>query len=123
MRASNSQRSKRSPTRRRPHWRRLQRNASTQIAIAEMKSQMAEQTNLMKQLIDAQKLEQEKFRTVEAFMEEKRLGDERTHDMGMAHVKHVHAMTQAQQEHEHAKAEMSHEAAVMPKVNNGSGND
>jgi len=98
-------------------------NASTQIAIAEMKSQMAEQTNLMKQLIDAQKLEQEKFRTVEAFMEEKRLGDERTHDMGMAHVKHVHAMTQAQQEHEHAKAEMSHEAAVMPKVNNGSGND
>jgi len=84
---------------------------ATAILIAEMKTQLAEQAEQVKLLVQADQARQEEMRTIEKFMEERRLNQEHAHELGMRNVEHVHA-----------KDLLSHEAAVMPTPStNGSG--
>jgi hypothetical protein len=88
-----------------------QGNNATAILIAELKNQLAEQAQQVQMLVQADQARQEEMRTIEKFMEERRLTREHAHEVGMANVEHVHA-----------KDLLSHEAAVMPKPStNGSG--
>lgn len=86
-------------------------NSQTQLAIAQLKASIDEQSASMRELIETMKLQQEAARTGEKLIEEDRLEQDRAHEVGMSLLTH-----------EQEKDLLSHEAAVMPKPSsNGSG--
>lgn len=95
---------------------------ATLLAIEELKTQLKSQSEEMKLLVQAGKLQQEKMRTMEQFMEERRLSDDRRHERTTQEHDHAHELAMSAVEHHQALEQASHEAAVAPKPSpNGSG--
>ncbi len=98
-----------------------QGNNATAIMIAEMTTAIKQQGEQVKLLVQADKAKQEQLRTIEAFMEERRLASDRQHEHDTITRDQAHEIGMARLENKHAHEQLDHEADVFPPSTNGSG--